>query len=80
MLEISLALVFISCIAGYLVNKYIDKKFLVNIEADKSATVTALENQLKLFDQRINDTWTTISSTKQELESFKMVMGMKGIK
>ena len=80
MIYISIALIIIACIAGWLVNKYLDKKFAINTEADKSATIAALEERINKFDQRINDTWNSTSSIKQELEAFKLVMGMKGIK
>ena len=80
MIAFSIALVIIAAMAAYLVNKFLDKKYQISIESAEAGTIAALEEQLKKFDQRINDTWGTVSSTKQELESLKMVIGLKGIK
>lgn len=80
MIYFSAALVIIAILAFILVNKYLDKKFQVNTQSAEAETIAALTEQINKFDSRINDTWTAISSSKQELESFKMVIGMKGIK
>jgi C4-dicarboxylate transporter len=84
MIEISIALVLIAAIAGYLVNRYLDQrqqemdhKNRVNIEADNTAAIAALTEQINKFDERINSTWGTISSTKQELEAFKLQIGLR---
>ena len=75
MIYLSLALVIIACIAGWLVNKYMD---INNKPTQDVGTIAALEKQINTFDQRINDTWGHISSIKQELEAFKMAIGLKG--
>lgn len=78
MISISIALVIISTEAAWLVNKYLDKKFELNTksaEAELSAAVAELHKQ---FDDRINNTWGTITSTKQELEALKLQIGLKG--
>jgi hypothetical protein len=80
MMFLSIALVIIACIAGWLVNKYLDKKFQISSNAAEAATVAALEERINKFDQRINDTWGSISSTKQEFEAFKLAIGLKGMK
>ena len=77
---LSIALVIIACIAGWLVNKYLDKKFAVNNKSADAETIAALTERINKFDERINNTWTSTSSIKQELEAFKLVIGMKGIK
>ena len=77
---LSIALVIIACIAGWLVNKYLDKKFAVNTKSADAETIAALTERINKFDERINNTWTSTSSIKQELEAFKLVIGMKGIK
>ena len=78
MIEISIALVIIAGMAFYLVNKFLDMKFKLNIEATNLATIAALEDRIHKFDERINNTWGTISSTKQELEALKLSIGLKG--
>ena len=85
MLEISAALVIIAGIAGYLVNKYLDqrqqelnKKDTINSEAASAAVTAAVSEMHKQFDTRINKTWETIQVTKQELESLKLQLAIKG--
>lgn len=78
MLELSIAFVIFAGISGWLVNKYLDMKYALNTEATNVAAVAALEDRINKFDQRINDTWSTISSTKQELEAHKLAMGLRG--
>lgn len=78
MLELSIALVIIAGIAGYLVNKFLDQRMALNNKASEEALSTAVEEQLKKFDTRINDTWSTISSTKEEFNALKLQIGLKG--
>jgi hypothetical protein len=77
MIELSIAFVIVAGIAGFIANKYLDMKYALNTEATNLAAVAALEERINKFDQRINDTWSTISSTKQELEAHKLAMGMR---
>jgi hypothetical protein len=86
MISISIALIIIATIAGWLVNRYLDQRELeltrkyelnkLSAQADISA---AIEESLKRFDSRINDTWSTISDVKQELNAFKLQVGMRKI-
>ena len=84
MLELSIALVIIASIAGYLVNRVIDQRWAeidlkskVNTQASSDALSLAYEEQLKKFDARINDTWSTISNTKEELNALKLSIGLR---
>jgi len=78
MIALSIALVIIACIAGYLVNKYLDQRMQLNTTAVNSALSAAVEEQLKKFDDRLNNTWGAISSTKEELNALKLSVGLKG--
>lgn len=80
MIYISAALVIIAAMAFYLINKFLDKKFQISNVADKDATIAALQEQIHKFDERLNNTWAAISSTKEELNGFKLAMGLKGMK
>ena len=77
MLALSIALVIIACIAGWLVNKHIDNKHLLNTRSVDSELSAAMEEQLKKFDDRLNSTWSTISSTKEELNAIKLAVGFR---
>ena len=77
MLELSIALVIIAGIAGWLVNKWLDQTSTLNTAAAEAALTELLEERLKAFDGRINDTWTVIASTKQELQAVKLQLGFK---
>lgn len=86
MVEISIALVLIAGIAGYLVNKYLDQrqqeldeKRRLNTDAADAALSAAVAEMHKQFDDRINKTWGTINSTRQELDAFKLQIGIKGM-
>lgn len=79
MLELSIALVIIAGIAGWLCNKWLDQRLKVNTDAAEAALSELLEERLKAFDERINDTWTTIAATKQELQTVKLQMGFKKV-
>lgn len=78
MLWLSIALVIIATEAFYLANKYIDQKHALNTKSSKEELSAAVEELHKQFDERINKTWGTISSTKQELEALKLQIGLKG--
>ena len=79
MLELSIALVIIASIAGWLCNKWLDQRQALNTSAAEAALTELLEERLKAFDGRINDTWQTIAATKQELQSVKLQMGFKKV-
>ena len=74
---LSVALVIIAAMAYKLIEKYLDQKESLNKGASNDALSTALDEQLKKFNGRINDTWVTISSTKQELEALKLMIGLR---
>lgn len=78
MIEFSIALVIIAGIAGWLVNKYLNQKVVLNTEAANAAAIAAFEERINKFDERINNTWSTISTVKQELEAHKLAVGLKG--
>jgi uncharacterized membrane protein YqgA involved in biofilm formation len=79
MLFISIALVIIAAIAGYLVNKHIEYSHSINMKpAIDVGTLAALEERINKFDERINNTWGSISSIKEELNAYKLAMGLKG--
>lgn len=77
MLELSIALVIIATEAFYLVNKYLDQKNALNTKSVEAELSAAVEELHKQFDDRINKTWGTISSTKQELEALKLQIGLQ---
>jgi hypothetical protein len=74
MIEISIALVIIACIAGWLFNKHMD----INNKPSEEGTIAALEERINKFDQRINDTWSNTSTIKQELDALKLQIGIRG--
>ena len=78
MIYISIALVIVAGMAFYLINKWMDLNIILNKQASSDALSTAMEEQLKKFDIRINDTWSTISNTKEELNALKLQIGLKG--
>jgi type II secretory pathway pseudopilin PulG len=85
MMYLSIALVIIAIIAGYLVNRWLDQRqqeldrtITLNNEAAEAALSAAMSEMHKQFDTRINKTWETISTTKQELESLKLQLAIKG--
>ena len=78
MLELAIALVVISCIAGYLVNKVIERKYPITNSADIAALNQSLDEQIHTVDNRLKDTWAAISSTKEELNRLKVRLGLTG--
>lgn len=78
MLSISLALIVIACIAGFLVNKLIERKFPITTSADITALNQSLDEQIHKFDSRLKDTWAAISDTKESVNSLKLRLGLQG--
>ena len=85
MLEISIALVIIAGIAGYLVNRIIDQRWAeieektkVNSKASDDALSAAAEELSKKFDMRINKAFENHQLIKTELDSLKLQIGLKG--
>lgn len=73
---IALALVIIAAMGYTLINRWMDNKFAVNKEASSDALSTAMEEQLKKFDDRLNATWGVISSNKEELNALRLSIGL----
>lgn len=80
MIYLSIAIIVVACIAGYLVNKYLDMKYTINTHASIDALLVAIDEKNKLFDSRINKAFETIQLTKTELESLRLQVGLKGIR
>lgn len=85
MVELSIALVIIAGMAFYLINKYLDQRekqldgsITINNEAANAVVTAAVSEMHKQFDTRINKTWETIQITKQDLESLKLQLAIKG--
>jgi type II secretory pathway pseudopilin PulG len=79
MAELSIALVIIAILAFYLVNKYLDQQHAINTRSAEAEISAAIEQALTRFDDRINNTWGTISEVKQELNAIKLQISMKRI-
>lgn len=84
MIYISIALVIIFIIIGYVSLKFIDwlklesdRKHQLNIKSSEEEVSAAIENALKKFDSRINDTWGTISSVKEEVNALRLQIGLR---
>lgn len=77
MTELCLTILLVAAGAGWLINKQMNLKYQVNKDAAAAALSGELEERLKAFDERINKTWSTISSTKEELNAFKLQIGLK---
>lgn len=84
MIYLSIALIVFSLIAGLLLNKWLnmlalekDRAHTINTEATRVAAVNAIEELIKPFDDRINNTWKSISDIKQDLETFKLRTDMR---
>ena len=77
MISLSIALVIIACIAGFLVNKYLDQKYSININASSEALSAATAEMHKQFDGRINKAFENHQLIKSELDSLKLQIGMR---
>lgn len=87
MIELSIALVIIAGIAGFLTNKLLDqrqqeldKKYQLNNEASHEALSAATAELHKQFDSRINKAFENHQLIKTELDSLKLQIGLKGNK
>jgi hypothetical protein len=70
---IALALVIIAAMAYTLVDKWLEQKASLNSKpVDTTELSAAIDVKLKLFDDRINNTWGTVSSIKEELNAIKL--------
>jgi hypothetical protein len=73
----SIAMVIIACIAGYLVNKFIDIKYRINTNAADAALSAATIEMHKQFDSRINKAFENHQIIKSELDSLKLQIGIR---
>lgn len=77
MIALSISLVIIACIAGWLVNKYLDQKYALNIRSSEEELSAATAEMHKQFDSRINKAFENHALIKQEFESLKLQMGLR---
>jgi len=78
MLELAIALVIIAGLAYKLGDKWLDQKPTINTESVDTAELSAaIDVKLKLFDDRINNTWGTVSSVKEDLNALKLQIALK---
>tara|TARA_R110000868_G_scaffold6114_4_gene35322 strand:+ start:632 stop:895 length:264 start_codon:yes stop_codon:yes gene_type:complete len=85
MWELALAAVIIASIAGYLCDKYLkqrqqelDHRIHINTQSTEVDTVAALEEFREKFDQRINKAFENHAILKQEIDSLRLGLGLKG--
>lgn len=79
MMFLSVALVIIAAMTYMLVDKWLDQKASLNIvPVDTTELSAAIDVKLKLFDDRINNTWGTVSSIKEDLNAIKLQNAIKG--
>lgn len=76
-------IVIIGFIIGYLINKYLDQRqqevnHKINIEVNNMAPNAALEEMHQMLDSRINKAFENHSLLKQEWDSVKLGLGLKG--
>lgn len=58
---------------------HIENKHLINSNTVSTEQLDAIITELKLYDSRINNTWSTINDLKQSIESIRLQVGLKGI-
>ncbi len=78
-LAIFLSVLTVTLMAGYLINKMIDKKCDINTDAATAALSAATEQMHKTFDSRINKSFESIQGIKTELEALRMQIGFKAM-
>jgi ABC-type transporter Mla subunit MlaD len=84
MIWLALALIIVSLVCGLVAFKYIellkvesDRRYEVNTKSAEAEISAAIEEALKKFDDRINNTWSTISSVKEELNALRLQIGLR---
>ena len=75
---ISVALVIIAAMGYKLVDKWLDQKRTLNIQASEDALTVAVEELSKKLDSRINKCFENHQFIKTELDSMKLQFGLKG--
>ena len=75
---ISVALVIIAAMGYKLVDKWLDQKRTLNIQASEDALTAAVEELSKKLDSRINKCFENHQFIKTELDSMKLQFGLKG--
>ena len=78
MMYLAVALVIIAAMAYKLVDKWLDQKEALNIEASDDALTAAVEELSKKLDTRINKCFENHQFIKTELDSMKLQFGLKG--
>lgn len=78
MLYLSIAIVLVALIAGYLVNKKLDQDFQINSKSADVEISVAVDNALKKYNDRINTIFEKHSDLKQAFESLKLQISLKG--
>lgn len=77
-------LITIVAVISHFVNRFMNEResermeMLINKTTASAAPFVAFEEQVKKFDERLNNTWDHISGVKQSLESLKLQIGLKG--
>lgn len=84
MIALSIALVVIACIAGYLVNKHLDNiqsnvvlLHSINTVSAQAELSAAIDEMHKQFDNRINKAFENHQFIKTELDSLKMQIALR---
>jgi len=78
MMYLSVALVIIAAMGYKLVDKWLDQKRTLNIQASEDALTAAVEELSKKLDSRINKCFENHQFIKTELDSMKLQFGLKG--
>ena len=78
MMYLAVAFVIIAAMAYRLVDKWLDQKEALNIEASDDALNAAVEELSKKLDSRINKCFENHQFIKTELDSMKLQFGLKG--
>lgn len=86
MIELAISIIIVAGIAGFLTNKYLeilrqeyDRKYSINMLSAEADIQNAVDKALKSYDDRINNTWGTISHVKQEVEALKLSVGLRRV-
>jgi hypothetical protein len=75
---LAVALVIVAAMAYRLIDKWLDQKAELNIEASDDALNAAVDELSKKLDSRINKCFENHQFIKTELDSMKLQFGLKG--
>ena len=83
MIYISIAIVLSVAIFGYIAVKFIELQYAklestkhINNESAMAELSAAMDERFKKFDSRLNDTWGTISSVKEEINAIRLQLAL----